>query len=135
MDWNNYLTLADELAKRTDNEAALRSAISRAYYAAFHAVRSYLQSYQGLTENPGEGSHQAVIKRLEMVTAVNPLRKYRNLYKELKVLKRRRETADYDNVEKAQIDEIVGEQMATAAEFLGSVILLTKDTESKKASK
>ena len=34
-DWTAYLDLARELAKQTDNEAALRSAISRAYYAAF----------------------------------------------------------------------------------------------------
>jgi len=33
-DWQQYLTLAQELRTRRD-EAALRSAISRAYYAAF----------------------------------------------------------------------------------------------------
>jgi hypothetical protein len=34
-DWSGYLTLADELAKSED-EAALRSAISRAYYYVYH---------------------------------------------------------------------------------------------------
>jgi len=33
-DWKQYLSLADELSKRSE-EAALRSAVSRAYYAAF----------------------------------------------------------------------------------------------------
>jgi len=34
-DWNNYLVLAEELAKRGD-EASKRTSISRAYYSAFH---------------------------------------------------------------------------------------------------
>ena len=34
-DWNNYLTLAEELASRND-EASKRTSISRAYYSAFH---------------------------------------------------------------------------------------------------
>jgi len=34
-DWNSFLTLADELAGRTD-EAAKRTAISRAYYCVFN---------------------------------------------------------------------------------------------------
>jgi hypothetical protein len=34
-DWNNYLTLAEELGNRLD-EAAQRTAISRAYYCVFN---------------------------------------------------------------------------------------------------
>ncbi|SRR6266480_5189799 len=34
-DWNNYFTLAEELAVRKD-EASKRTSISRAYYSAFH---------------------------------------------------------------------------------------------------
>ena len=40
-DWANYLTFAEELAKRSD-EAALRSAISRAYYSAYCKARNRL---------------------------------------------------------------------------------------------
>jgi len=41
-DWHEFLALADELAARSGDEAAVRTAISRAYYAAFHAGRAYL---------------------------------------------------------------------------------------------
>lgn len=45
-DWSEYLTLAQELASTSTTspieEAKLRSAISRAYYAAFCKARNYL---------------------------------------------------------------------------------------------
>ena len=54
-DWIEYLTLAEELAKNTD-EASLRSAISRAYYYAFHLAlkRARANSFEYLS---GEGTH------------------------------------------------------------------------------
>lgn len=39
-DWTEYLVFAKELSERPD-EAALRTAISRAYYAAFNRARAY----------------------------------------------------------------------------------------------
>ena len=41
-DWTEYLTLAQELVQR-EEEACLRSAISRAYYAAFGKARERLE--------------------------------------------------------------------------------------------
>ena len=41
-DWAEFLNLAAELAARTNDEAAARTAISRAYYATFHFGRQYL---------------------------------------------------------------------------------------------
>ena len=41
-DWSQYLVLAEELAEQPGNEAALRSAVSRAYYAAFCLAREHL---------------------------------------------------------------------------------------------
>jgi uncharacterized protein (UPF0332 family) len=41
-DWSSFADLAQELSGRSGEEAAERSAISRAYYAAFHAARDYL---------------------------------------------------------------------------------------------
>jgi len=46
-DWDDYLTLADRLAQETDDEAAQRSAISRAYYAAYHAAAAFVRA-QGI---------------------------------------------------------------------------------------
>jgi uncharacterized protein (UPF0332 family) len=41
-DPREFLRLAEELAKRGHDEAALRSAISRAYYAAYWVARRFL---------------------------------------------------------------------------------------------
>lgn len=49
-DWNDFLTLAQELAAQPADapviEAKLRSAISRAYYASFCKARNYLRDNQ-----------------------------------------------------------------------------------------
>jgi len=43
-DWDEFLELAEELARRRGDDAALRSAISRAYYAAYHRASEYTMS-------------------------------------------------------------------------------------------
>lgn len=57
--WTDYLALATQLAQET-NEAALRSAISRAYYAAYHEAK-YLAdpNNEGKFSNQ-RGSHSAL---------------------------------------------------------------------------
>lgn len=42
-EWASYHTLARELAARSNDEAALRTAVSRAYYAAFCRARNFLR--------------------------------------------------------------------------------------------
>jgi hypothetical protein len=39
-DWNNYLTLAKTLSAAVNDEASLRSAVSRSYYCAFNLALS-----------------------------------------------------------------------------------------------
>lgn len=41
-DWDEFQDLAEELVRRRGDAAALRSAISRAYYAAFHSASEYV---------------------------------------------------------------------------------------------
>jgi uncharacterized protein (UPF0332 family) len=41
-EWEDFLDLAEALANEPSNEAAARSAISRAYYTTFHSGRDYL---------------------------------------------------------------------------------------------
>ena len=45
-DWNNYLTLAEQLATRPD-EASKRTAISRAYYCVFNLAFARAESTAG----------------------------------------------------------------------------------------
>ena len=42
--WNDFLALARRLARRKTSEAHQRTAISRAYYAAFHAASSFVRA-------------------------------------------------------------------------------------------
>jgi hypothetical protein len=49
--WNDYLTLAEDLSRRSD-EAARRSAISRAYYAAYNLARQHLRDALGANVGP-----------------------------------------------------------------------------------
>jgi uncharacterized protein (UPF0332 family) len=47
-DWKRFLLLAEELGKRAQDEAALRSAVSRAYYAGYCKARNLLRD-EGVT--------------------------------------------------------------------------------------
>jgi len=65
-DWSEYLNLAKELAKQSSSpaseEAKLRSAISRAYYAAFCKARNYLRDVKGIQMTGSAQDHQIVAK-------------------------------------------------------------------------
>ncbi len=54
-DWSQYLILAKDLSTRSD-EAALRSSISRAYYAAYHHAKTYCASKSIPIINSGGGN-------------------------------------------------------------------------------
>jgi len=56
-DWWEYWKLAQDLAA-TGEEARTRTAVSRAYYAAYHRVRSWAESHGFQTSlDPGVGVH------------------------------------------------------------------------------
>jgi hypothetical protein len=64
-DWSEYLNLARNLAGQTttppNQEAALRSAISRAYYAAFCTARNHVRDRENVQSIPLDGrAHQDV---------------------------------------------------------------------------
>ncbi|MGO9259745.1 MAG: DNA-binding protein [Bryobacteraceae bacterium] len=88
--WEDYLVLAKELSQR-GNEAATRSAISRAYYAAYQAARRHPGSKNAMVTK--SGSHGAVWKALRESGNRN-WRKAGNQGKE--ILEYRGE-ADYDD--------------------------------------
>lgn len=57
-DWLEFLRLAKELAEQ-DDEASARSAISRAYYAAYHWAREYVIRELAV-KVPKHEAHEAV---------------------------------------------------------------------------
>lgn len=87
-DWDDYLALAEDLAARPRNEAAGRSAISRAYYATFHERRGYLVR-AGIPFDRGRNAHKQVR---------NEIRKQsEKIADDLERLHAWRKEADYDN--------------------------------------
>ena len=89
-DWRDYLSLAQELSQRQD-KAALRSAISRAYYAAFCSARNYLRQ-QGAAIPPTEASHKVVWEMYQQKGKTHAA-----IYQSGNRLKTRRRQADYED--------------------------------------
>ena len=94
-DWSEYLNVAKELAgvetSAASQEAKLRAAISRAYYAAFIKARNHLRDKQGLVIPRTSEAHRDVSKQFENSTdAVR-----RSLGEKLLRLRDFRRQADY----------------------------------------
>jgi uncharacterized protein (UPF0332 family) len=93
-DWSDYLKLANELAPRPINaatqEAKLRCAISRAYYANYCKARNHLRDKEGQLI-PAHDAHRYVIDTLLNSTE----RKRKDLGKDLNRLRVDRIKADY----------------------------------------
>lgn len=118
-DWSEYFNLARELAGQAtspaNQEAKLRSSVSRAYYAAFCKARNYLRDVDKLSVPIDGSAHQYVQEKFEISS--DPLRK--QLGEDLKRLRRRRNMADYwDSVRNPESETKMslawGEQILTA---------------------
>jgi len=105
-DWTQYLIFAKELSKRSD-EAALRSAISRAYYAAFNHARAYCAAKAiPVPESFEHSSHKVVWDAL-----LNRGRTLAGAQIQGTRLKRKRHNADYES-EVENISEVVQQALA-----------------------
>jgi hypothetical protein len=89
-DWPDYLTLADELAKRTE-EYCLRTAISRAYYYVYHLARKRITD-NGFIIARGGDTHKQVWEKFD----ASPDFDCKKLYQLAKRLHDKRRQADYD---------------------------------------
>ena len=96
-DWREYLRLASQLGgrtvSRTSREARQRSAISRAYYAAFCAARNHLRDREGHTIPNAAQAHRHVATAYQ--SSQDPAR--RALAWRLVQLRNQRNRADYDD--------------------------------------
>lgn len=91
--WEDYLLLAESLVQaQMLSEASKRTAISRAYYAAFHIASSYLASNQ-LVQLRHLGSDHALVWKTMVTQNDNRLR---SLQRKGFALLRHRQRADYD---------------------------------------
>src|SRR5690349_21099744 len=109
---SDFLVVADHLAQQSNGspssnrEAFDRSAISRAYYAAYHHAKKWHDGLiaPGSNQGPGGGEHQTLINRLKNPSAsVGPYeqKQSRMLGAKLSALRDRRVVADY------KIDQVV----------------------------
>jgi hypothetical protein len=94
------LTLADELAKRAE-EACLRTAISRAYYYAYHLGRQRIIENQFVIVSGGD-SHKQVWEKFES----SPNWECKKLALIAGKLKDKRQRADYDKMFPRIADEL-----------------------------
>jgi hypothetical protein len=111
--------VADELSKGT-NEAAWRSALSRAYYAAYHACDHWHSQMPVPGSVGGEGgSHQKLCNQLRYSAPGSPdvaARKSRTLGAQLDALRVRRKVADYQLEQ--QVDQAEAKGMAATSALL-----------------
>jgi uncharacterized protein (UPF0332 family) len=95
-DWSEYLDLAKEMTKvglSSSQEAVLRCAISRAYYAAFCSSRNFALTEGATFKKTGE-DHRLVPTYFTHSTD----RKRQKIATKLKRLKDNRRQADYEDV-------------------------------------
>jgi uncharacterized protein (UPF0332 family) len=97
-EWRNYLTLAEALFHYPTipgpQEAALRSAISRAYYAAFGSTREFATLHDNFSPRYTGDDHT----RLMLHYRFAPDLVRRRISINLKRLREARNLADYENV-------------------------------------
>jgi uncharacterized protein (UPF0332 family) len=96
-DWLEYLRLAHQLVapgpSAVSQEARLRSAISRAYYAAFKMAYNYLRDRDKTIVFVRTDVHSLVLERYKY----SPDRSHREIGVNLDRLRRERNRADYDD--------------------------------------
>ena len=93
-DWTRFLRFADDILDNEDqDEARSRSAISRAYYAAFHHGRRYVEmNFPEVSIAKHGGAHEDVVNALKQQNRAGPVR---SAGAKLERLKRARKNADY----------------------------------------
>ena len=96
-DWSEYLGLAQELAGQivspASQEAKLRAAISRAYYAVFCKARNHLRDHEGHAIPLGGQAHAYVRDQFKN----SPDRLRSQIGHNLDRLRRHRNLGDYDD--------------------------------------
>lgn len=112
-DWAEYLRLAEELAQRQNDEAAFRSAVSRAYYAAYCQACAYLNQ-KNIPIPQGEGSHDRVWKSFASL----PGRTHTGIQTNGDRLKRKRVLADYQGLTAVSAQDAQG-AVLTSKNILG----------------
>lgn len=111
-EWEDFLDLAETLAGEPSNEAAARSAISRAYYATFHSGRDYLVR-AGVPIDRSRNAHLQVQEELRQ--------KSEGLGQIVKRLHVWRKYADYDDLSIPDVARQAAVAVALAREAIAAI--------------
>jgi hypothetical protein len=111
-EWTDFLALAEELAARPNDEAAARTAISRAYYATFHAGRDFLERI-GAPIDRSRNAHRQVQIALQERSA--------RIGQDTAVLHFWRKRADYDDATFPDFDEQAASAVMLAPQTIAAI--------------
>ena len=105
-DWEAFIDVAEELmrlpgADRIRQEARHRSAVSRAYYAAFHVAQAYIEEHALVRLTKTGRDHNLISETLQQ----QPDKRLRFVGQELATLKDARQEADYSTDSMADTEE------------------------------
>ena len=120
-DWNNFLTLAEELAPRID-EASQRTAISRAYYCVFNLASARAKS-KGRFPPQNTPSHQWCWN--QYIGTPDPA--CQQLGIDGQRMKQRRTRADYDPKDNPRLDDDVRRMVEEAHQFVTDLTALDSE--------
>lgn len=117
-DWADYLKLAEALTRDPispgPEEASLRTAISRAYYAAFRSASNLAASRGEIIPTGSPGDHGLVINHFQQAT--DPARQ--KIGASLSRLRSNRNRADYDDVFPGRLAETARSSVVLARNIL-----------------
>jgi uncharacterized protein (UPF0332 family) len=114
--WAEFLTIANYLYQEDHGlpqEAAFRSAVSRAYYAAFRHARDFAQKYQHYSPKGSGEDHYFLINHFKN-------RKEIRIGIDLDTLRKDRDQCDYDAVVN-NLDSIAQDSLTRAAKIINSL--------------
>jgi uncharacterized protein (UPF0332 family) len=115
-DWREYLHLARFLAtvgSGFSQEAVLRSAVSRAYYAAFCHARNFARDRQGFSPTHTPKDHDLVRTHFKNQGRVD-------IARHLETLRRWRNRCDYDDTV-SNVSNLLASAIAQAQKVLDSL--------------
>lgn len=108
-DWAKYLEVANFLARShdaLDREAAIRSAVSRAYYSAYHQALNFVVARYGFKPSGEADDHGKVHAQLKTRRA--------NTARALQTLRDNRNDCDYSDEPFVHLDELFNDSLKDA---------------------
>jgi hypothetical protein len=110
-----------------DQEALLRTALNRAYYAALMCVKRRIERVQGRGTLPHSRTHAAILNAVQSGGA-----QFSDLYEGLRALRALRETADYELTAEPLVWSRVHAQVGRSRDLIRRHIKALPDAEFRR---